>query len=102
MKNIQQNIVQSDIKPLYSDEIIVAHTVKAGKDEKNKIKKEGHLHLIFLDMTTQKPISKVVISPITAKGLTKALTESVQKLDKELKTKELPKRAQETATDYIR
>lgn len=103
LKNIQQNLVQSNIKPEYADEIMVAHTVKAGKDEKGKIRKEGHMHLIFLDMTTQKPVSKVVISPITARGLVKALSESVQKLEKELNAKGLPKKAHEaTSTDYIR
>ena len=103
LKNIQQNIVQSNVRPEYADEIIVTHTVKAGKDNKDKVVKEGHIHLIFLDMTTQKPVSKIVISPITARGLTKALSESTQKLDKELKAKGLPKKAHEaTSTDYIR
>jgi hypothetical protein len=101
IKNIQQNMLQSDIKPLYSDEVLVAHTIKTGKDEKGKLTKEGHLFLIFVDATNQKPIAKIAVSPLTAKGMLKALSESVTKIDKELKSKSLPKRPREDP-DYIR
>ena len=87
LRTIQQNITNSFVRPTYADEAVVAHTVKAGKDEKGKIVKEAHLQLVFLDMTTQKPTDKIVISPLTALGLQKALAESLSKINKELKSK---------------
>jgi hypothetical protein len=102
LKNIQQNIAATSVKPVYADEVVVAHTVKAGMDQAKKISKEGHIHLVFIDMTTQKPVDKVVISPITARGLVKALAESLVKIDKELKSKKLSSKPTEETSPYIR
>jgi hypothetical protein len=102
LRNIQQNIATTPVKTLYADEIVVAHTIKAGKDKKGKVMKEGHLHLVFIDMTTQRPIDKIAISPITAMGLHKALGDTLLKIDKELKNKKLDKRKKTDTSDYIR
>lgn len=102
LKNIQQNIAASSIRPVYADEVVVAHTVKAGTDQTKKVSKEGHIHLVFIDMTTQKPVDKVVLSPITARGLLKALTESLVKIDRELKSKKLSAKPREETSPYIR
>jgi len=106
IKNIQHNLATSFVRPLYADEIVVAHTIKTGKDDNGKIIKEGHLHLVFIDMTTQRPIEKVVISPVTAKGLIKALEDSVEKLDVELKSRKVSKKEPEEkkheSASYIR
>ncbi len=100
LRNIQQNLANSSVRPLYADEVVVAHTIKAGKDGKTVIK-EGHLQLVFIDMTTQKPVEKVFISPLTAVGLYRALGESINKINKELKSKTIEK-TKKTETDYIR
>ena len=102
IRNIQQNLATSTARPIYSDEIVVAHTIKSGKDDKGKIMKEGHLQIVFIDMTTQKPVEKVVLSPITAKGLLKALSESLTKMDKEMKKKTVTVAKKSESTDYIR
>lgn len=101
VRNIQQNLATTPVRPIFADEIVVAQTVKAGKDKDGKIVKEGHLHIIFIDMTTQKPIDKIVISPLTARGLYNALGESLVKIEKELKSKKL-ETSKKTETDYIR
>lgn len=102
IKNIQHNLTTTSIRPLYADEIVVAHTIKTGRDHKGKAVKEGHVHLVFIDMTTQRPIEKIVISPITGKGLAKALTDSISKLEEELKNKKKEKveKVKKPATDY--
>ncbi len=102
LRNIKQNLAITPIKPIYADEVVVAHTVKAKKDDKGRIAKEGHLHLVFLDMTTQKPIEKIIISPITALGLYKALGESIEKIEKELKSRKMAREKTSESTDYIR
>ncbi len=101
LRNIQQNLATTNIRPVYADEVLVAHTIKAGKNAKGKVSKEAHLHLVFIDMTTQKPVDKVVLSPITAMGLHKALGDSLVKIDKELRSKRVEK-GKKVDTDYIR
>jgi len=102
LSNIQQNIMSSALRPAYADEAVVMHTIKTSKNSEGKIVKEGHMHIIFVDMTTQKPIDKVVVSPITAAGLVKALSESLVKLDAELKNKKIEKARKKVEIDYIR
>ena len=101
VRNIQQNLANSPVRPIYADEIVVAQTVKTGKDEKGKVIKEGHVQLVFIDMTTQRPVDKVILSRLTAKGLYKALGDSIVKLEKELKSKKIEKN-KKVETDYIR
>lgn len=102
LRNIQQNIANSPVRPYYADEVVVAHTMKAGKDSKGKVLKDAHIQLVFIDMTTQKPVDKIFISPITAMGLHKALGEAIVKIEKELKSKKLEKAKKTEKTDYIR
>jgi len=102
IKNIQHNITTTPLRPVYADEIVVAHTIKSSRTkEKKKVDKEAHVHLVFVDMTTQKPVDKVVISYITAKGLYKALGDSLVRLDKELRSNKVEKE-EKVETDYIR
>jgi len=102
IKNIQHNITTTPLRPVYADEIVVAHTIKSSRTkEKKKVDKEAHVHLVFVDMTTQKPVDKVVISHITAKGLYKALGDSLVRLDKELRSNKVEKE-EKVETDYIR
>jgi len=101
LRNIQQNLANTALRPVFADEIVVAHTIKGGKTTKGKPMKEAHLHLVFIDMTTQKPVDKIVLSPITAMGLYNALGESLAKIEKEIKNKKTEK-AKKVETDYIR
>jgi hypothetical protein len=101
VRAIQQNLASTPLRPLYADEIVIAHTVKAGKNKDGKITKEGHLQIVFIDMTTQKPVEKIVISPLTARGLYSALGESLQKIEKDLKSKKVES-SKKVETDYIR
>ena len=102
IKNIQHNIASTPLRPVYADEIVVAHTIKTSKGRTSKkVDKVVHIHQVFVDTTTQKPVDKVVISHITAKGLYKALGDSLLRLDKELKSNKVEK-AEKTETDYIR
>jgi len=101
MKHVQQNILQTNIRPLFADEALVAHTIKTGKDDKGKLTKEGHIFLIFVDATNHKPVDKIALSPLTARALYGALGDALDKLDIELKSKAAPKKAK-VETDYIR
>jgi len=89
----QVNVDVSHVSPLFADEVVVASKIKAFKDDKNRVEKEGSIELVFLDQLSNPPraISRVVISRVTAKGLLKVLSENVQKLEKDLKDKNMPK-----------
>jgi len=90
MRSVQVDV--SKTKPLFADEVIVASKIKAFKDEK-KVEKEGNIELIFLDQLAVPPkaISRVVVSRHTAQGLLKILNENLQKMDKDLKDRSMPK-----------
>lgn len=89
----QVNVDVSKTVPLFADEVVVASKIKAFKDDKNRVEKEGNIELIFLDQLSNPPraISRVVVSRVTAKSLLKVLNENVQKLEKDLKDRNMPK-----------
>jgi hypothetical protein len=90
MNKVQENITKSDIKPLFADDVVVITPVKATKNGK-KVKKEAHVVFIFMDMLSQQPVSKVVISKTTAESLKNVLAKVLAKLDSDLKSNEMPK-----------
>lgn len=97
----EQKQVAIDIKrtvPLFSDNVVVANLIKSqltSKDKEKKgkkIKKEGHITLIFIDSLTQQAVARIVISKQTAEALQKTLEESLKKFEKEIKAKETVKK----------
>jgi len=103
-KNIQENIIKFPIKPLFADDVIVITPIKAMKINK-KVKKEGHVVLLFVDMLNQQPISKIIISESTAESLKKVLIKVLNKLEKDLASDDIPKpiikSAKTESTKYI-
>ena len=89
MKKLQESLLKSDIKPLFADEVAVVTPVRATK-EKGQVRKEGHVVLIFMDMLSQQPVSKIVLSRTTAQSFSKILTNVLAKLEKDLKSRQMP------------
>jgi len=87
------NVDVSRVIPLFADEVVVASKIKAHKDDKNRVEKEGHIEIIFLDQLSNPPkaISRVVVGRATAKSLIKVLDDNVQKMEKDLKDRNMPK-----------
>ena len=82
---IRQNIAVSSEKPLFADEVMVLRTVKSGgPDGKDR---EGYLSFVFIDMTNQQPVSKIVVSPGTARAFANIITKELEALGKELRGK---------------
>lgn len=108
---VQENILASDLKPVFADEVIIATSVKGrrpqqqeseekrrGKGKKKKeedLIKEGHVTLFFIDMGTRRPVAKIVLSPLTAEGFASTLSRNVETLNAELKSKETPAKSKE-------
>ncbi|MCK5233590.1 MAG: hypothetical protein KAJ91_02120 [Candidatus Aenigmarchaeota archaeon] len=104
MKQAQQNIMKSRMPPIFADEAVIITPIRAMKDKDGKITKEGHVVVVFVDMTTQQPVSKIAMTMTTAKNLERALANSIGRLEKDLKSKNIPTKPiekTETSTKYI-
>lgn len=80
-----------DVKPIFADEILIMLKVKAAKDEKENIEKEGQISLIFIDMAKNQALGEFVITKNTAKALAKILPENIANLERQLADKSMPK-----------
>ncbi len=90
-QSINIDLAKTNIKPIFADEVAVVVKLKASKSDDGKIEKEGQIGIIFLDMMKQRPIGEFVIARTTAKALSTVLLQNIATLEKELKSKELPK-----------
>ena len=90
LSKVMENLKTSPLQPIFSHEVIVSSMVKAVKT-KNGIEKEAQVILVFVDLTNSQPIGKYVISLSTANGLVNALKVHLDNLQKEIKSKEVPK-----------
>lgn len=98
-QQINIDLSKSSSKPIFADEIAIAARLKAfQKDKKSPIEKEGHVALIFLDMTKQQAVGEFIISRFTARGLIASLSQTLEQLEKELASKEMPKQQQMKTT----
>lgn len=88
---VNENIIKSQLKPIFADGTAIAVKIKSAKNEKGAIEKEGQIEIIFLDMMTQQPLGEFVIGRITAKELISGLSNTLAGLEKELSSKEMPK-----------
>ncbi len=80
-----------DTKPIFADEIALVLKVKATKDDKGKIEKEGQITFIFMDMMKRQALGEFVVTKNTAKALIKVLSENIVNLEKQLADKSMPK-----------
>ncbi len=85
-QRIHMNLATTDIKPIYADDVLIGQTIKQNKLPEGTMEKEGLVSFFFLDMMTQKPVAKIVISRITAQQLHHLLGDTLQKMAAELKS----------------
>ena len=101
----EQNSIQlnfGDIKPIFADEVALAAQVKASKGDKGSIEKEGIVRLIFVDAMKHQSVGEFVISRNTARGLAKALQETMANIEKQLADKSMPKQPEiKTTSDSM-
>ncbi|MEM7824965.1 MAG: hypothetical protein QXO27_03245 [Candidatus Aenigmatarchaeota archaeon] len=90
LPKVMENLKTSDLKPIFSHEVIVSSMVKATQT-KDGVEKEAQVILVFVDLTNLQPTGKYVVSLSTAQGLVNALKTHLDNLEKQLTSKELPK-----------
>lgn len=87
---VMENLKTNPIMPIFANEVIVSSMVKAVKT-KDGIEKEAQVVLVFIDLTNMQPVGKYVISLSTASGLVNALKTHLDNIQKEIKSKDIPK-----------
>jgi len=92
-------------KPIFAEEVAILTRVKVTKNAKQEIEKEGYVELVFVDMLKQHSVGEFVITKNTAKMLAKLLPDTIERLEKELASKTMPKQPEIKTTgdtSYIR
>ena len=78
------NIADGNTIPIFVDDVLVGTILKGNKGKNGKIVKEGYLTLVGIDLVSQKPVSRIVLSKINAETVATRITDSIKKLDEEL------------------
>lgn len=90
-EQLNANIANSKLKPIFSDGTAIVTRVKSFKNAKGDIEKDGQIQIVFLDMMKQRPIGEFVVSINTSKELVEGLRQNIANLEKELESKDMPK-----------
>jgi hypothetical protein len=90
-QSVNIDLADTNEKPIFADEVAVIIKLKASKNQKGDIEKEGQIGIIFIDMMKRKPVGEFVLARTTAKALSNVLLQNITTLEKELKSKDMPK-----------
>ena len=80
--------IPPEMKPIYCDEFRINTMIKINVDEKDQIRKQVHLDVIFFDNATKTVVDRIVLNPITAQQLAQALLQNVEGYNKGMERKE--------------
>ena len=94
----QVNLNFGASKPIFADEIALVHKIKATKNEKGEIEKEGQVMFMFTDTMTGRVLGEFVITKNTARALAKMLPANMDALEKQLADKSIPKKQEVKTT----
>ncbi|MDP2908953.1 MAG: hypothetical protein Q8N77_04060 [Nanoarchaeota archaeon] len=85
-QQIEAAIRSSKERCLFAEEVAVGISVRSVAINKkgDRVRKEGTIKLFFLDAATQKVVSEIALTSITAKALADALSKNVSNLEKDL------------------
>jgi len=91
---------------MFAHEVVVSTVFRTRKEDgKKKVKKEADTELLFIDMATKQVVSRIVLPMSVLEALPETITESIKKVKKELKSKEIPKKpkveVQSTSKNYL-
>lgn len=98
-QKIHFNLTSTKLTPIFADDILIGQTIKQNKTKEGELEKEGVISFFFLDMMTQKPVAKVVISRLTALNFHHLLGDTLQKLNAELKSGKETKQQMQIQTE---
>ncbi|MDE1871018.1 MAG: hypothetical protein KGI06_02145 [Candidatus Micrarchaeota archaeon] len=91
-EQLNMNIANSSLKPIFADGTAIVMRVKTFKNpQSGEIEKDGYIEIVFLDMMKRQPVGEFVIGKNTAKELIDGIAQNITNLEKELKSKDMPK-----------
>jgi len=101
-QQIEVAIRTTNEKCLFAEEFAIGLSVRATPLDKKgkKVRKEGIVKIFFLDAATQKVVSEIALTSITAKSLAQGLMKNVMKLEKELASKKIAKKVKVSKPSY--
>ncbi len=93
-QQIENAIRTTNEKCLFAEEFAVGTSVRTTPIDKKgtRVRKEGIIKIFFLDAATQKIVSEIALTSITAKSLADTLFKNVSNLEKDL-ADDKPKKA---------
>ena len=96
----KKEIRMVEIKPLYSDAIMVNYTTtwKPDKSGKKAERKEHMVKVLFGDSTTNVPVAYVVMNTINARNLLNAIQNQLNSIEKDSKTNKVPEKPKPVST----
>jgi hypothetical protein len=96
----KKEIHMGEIKPLYSDAIMVNYTTtwKPDKSGKKAERKEHMIKVLFGDSTTNVPVAYVVLNTINARNLVNAIQNQLNSIEKDAKTSKVPEKPKPVST----
>jgi len=94
-QQIEAAIRTTKEKCLFAEEFAVGTSVRVAAIDKKgkKVRKEGIVKIFFLDAATQKVVSEIALTSITAKALGETLIKNVSTLEKDLASDKPRKKA---------
>ena len=85
-QQIENAIRTTNEKCLFAEEFAVGTSVRTTPIDKKRtrVRKEGAIKIFFLDAATQRVVSEVALTSITAKALADTLFKNVSSMEKDL------------------
>ncbi len=79
-------------RPVFAHDVVISTIYKTNKTKKGTIKKEAHPELLFVDVIGKQAVARVALPFTVLEVLPQLLTDNIQKIKKELKSKEMPEK----------
>lgn len=101
-QQIELAIRTSNEKCLFTEEFAIGLSIRSMPLDKKgkKLKKEGVLKVFFFDAVTQKVISELALTSISARHLAQGLMKNVLQLEKDLKDTKPKKKVKQAKPHY--
>jgi hypothetical protein len=96
----KKEIQFGNLRPIYSDLIMVNYTTtwKPDKSGKKAEKKEHMVKIVFGDSTTNMPVAYVVMNTINARNLVNIIQDQLNAIEKDSKTNKVPEKPKTVST----
>jgi hypothetical protein len=79
--------------PLFAHDVAMSTITKSKKTKSGKVKKESFTELVFIDAIRKSAIARIILPMAVLEELPKTINDTLKKVKKELKDKEMPKQS---------